>query len=97
MLVTQVLRAPEFEVIEAKNGVQVLEVLRCEMVDVVLFYVMMPEMGGMETLKRIRGDLGLTLPPIIMVIDHGAGDYVMKPFEAIELRARVRAAVGRKH
>ena len=109
MLVKQVLGAPEFEVLEADNGVQVLEILRREAVDVVLLDVMMPEMDGMETSKRIRGDLGLTLLPIIMVtalgssddvalaIDHGADDYVTKPFEAVELRARVRAAVGRKH
>jgi PleD family two-component response regulator len=109
MPVKQVLGAPEFEVLEAENGVQVLEILRHEMVDVVLLDVMMPEMDGMETSKRIRGDLGLALLPIIMVtalgssddvalaIDHGADDYVTKPFEAVELRARVRAAVSRKH
>jgi len=108
ILLKQVLVRPEYEVFEAENGVQALEVLRRESVDLVLLDFMMPEMDGVETCARIRGELGLSLLPIIMLTtldspDHvalalgnGADDYLTKPFNAIELKARVRTAVDRK-
>lgn len=107
-LLSYVLKAPEYHVIEAAEGMQALEILRNESVDVVLLDVMMPGMDGFETCRRIREELGLTLLPVIMVtamgnpddvvrgMAVGADDYVTKPFNGVELLARVKAALERK-
>lgn len=108
-LLSYVLRPPEYHIVEASNGTQALEILRHEAFDLVLLDVMMPGIDGFETCRRIREELGLTLLPVIMLtsmgapddvvrgMDVGANDYVTKPFNSIELTARVRAAVERKH
>ncbi|HUC60683.1 MAG TPA: response regulator [Alphaproteobacteria bacterium] len=108
MLVRQVLAQPDYEVIEASNGAEAIGILKVEPVDAVLMDVVMPEMDGVEACRRIRTELGLDLLPVIMltVVDttedvvnamqSGADDYVTKPFNPLELRARVRAAIERK-
>lgn len=102
------LRPPEYQVIEARNGMQALEILRHEKFDLVLLDVMMPGIDGFETCRRIREELGLKLLPIIMVtsmgspddvvrgMEGGADDYITKPFNNVELVARINAAVERK-
>lgn len=69
-------------------------------IDLVLLDIMMPGIDGIETCKRIRSDLGLTSLPIIMLtarntmqdrlkaLESGANDYLTKPFELKELKAR---------
>lgn len=108
-LLSYVLRPPEYQLVEASDGMRALEMLRHEEFDLVLLDVMMPGMDGFETCRRIRQELRLTLLPIIMVtslgapddvvrgMEVGADDYVTKPFNSIELSARVRAAIERKH
>lgn len=71
--------------------------------DLVLLDVMLPEMSGFEVLRRVRMEDEMT--PIILVtardsvydkvngLDHGANDYIAKPFEMEELLARVRSAI----
>lgn len=70
--------------------------------DIVLLDIMLPEMNGLEVLKRIRKD---SHTPVILLtaknevkdkvegLDLGANDYVTKPFEFEELLARIRAAL----
>lgn len=108
-LLGYVLRPPEYQIVEAGDGMQALELLRNEEFDLVLLDVMMPGIDGFETCRRIRQELGLKLLPVIMVtslgtpddvvrgMDVGADDYVTKPFNSIELLARVRAAIERKY
>jgi PleD family two-component response regulator len=76
--------------------------------DIVLLDVMMPEIDGIETCARIRGDARYTDTPIIMVTSlddmeslsnafvAGANDYITKPLNRVELLARVRAALKLK-
>jgi putative two-component system response regulator len=102
------LKPPEYQVTEARDGMQALEILRHEKFDVVLLDVLMPGIDGFETCRRIREELGLKLLPIIMVtsmgspddvvrgMEEGADDYITKPFNNVELVARVNAAVERK-
>lgn len=76
--------------------------------DLILLDVEMPEMGGMEVCSRLKGDPLTSMIPVIFLtgaesvdvkvrgFDLGAVDYVTKPFNPAELRARVRAALRTK-
>jgi two-component system KDP operon response regulator KdpE len=94
-----------FRVATASNGREALEVLdRGESVDLVVLDVMMPELDGFETLRRIRATSSV---PVIFVtvrggeadrvagLDLGADDYLTKPFSPRELVSRIRALFRR--
>ncbi|MEA2580075.1 MAG: two-component system, OmpR family, response regulator ResD [Actinomycetota bacterium] len=93
-----------FEVIEAATGEQALSVLRGGGVDLALVDLMLPELDGFEVVRRIRAQSSV---PIILVtargeetnrvsgLELGADDYVVKPFSAPEVVARVRAHLRR--
>ncbi len=93
-----------YEVVEAGTGVEALSALRRGGIDLALVDVMLPELDGFEVVRRIRTELGL---PIIMItargeeaqriagLEVGADDYVVKPFSAPEVVARVRAQLRR--
>lgn len=95
----------EFEGYQTKiahTGTEGLIAFREGKWDIVLLDIMLPEMNGLEVLKRIRKD---SLTPVILLtakndvkdkvegLDLGANDYVTKPFEFEELLARIRAAL----
>lgn len=92
-----------YEVVTASSGFEALKKLEKENPDLVLLDVMMPEMDGIETLKRIKDLMGSEFLPIIMLtakddkesriggLEAGADDYVGKPFDVDELNARIRA------
>ena len=96
-----------FEVIQARDGVEAFEVARSRVPDVVVLDVMMPRMDGIETLRRLRDDARTSNLPVILLtakvqrqdtidgLDAGADDYIVKPFDAEELLARIRAALRR--
>ncbi len=93
-----------FEVIEAANGREGLRRFHAEAPDVVLLDVAMPELDGWQTLDRLRD---MSNVPVLMLtaraleadrvrgLDAGADDYLVKPFGAQELIARVRAVLRR--
>jgi two-component system, OmpR family, KDP operon response regulator KdpE len=93
-----------FDVIEAKNGEEAIEMVMREHPDLILLDVNMPGMSGFEVCSKIRLSFS---KPIIMVtvrnseqdkilaLDSGADDYVVKPFAIGELLARIRAALRR--
>ena len=94
-----------FQVAEASRGEEALQLLRSGTYDAVLLDVNMPGLGGIETLRRIRG-FAPRLPILMLTVrdqegekvealDLGADDYVTKPFSTRELIARIRAAVRR--
>ena len=92
------------EVIAAYDGQEALDILRDQKVDLVLLDVMMPVMDGIETMSEIRKFSNV---PIIMLtaksedadkvlgLNLGADDYVTKPFNPIELLARVKSQLRR--
>ena len=94
-----------FRVLTAGNGLEALDLLeRGESVDLVVLDVMMPELDGFETLRRIRSQSSV---PVIFVtvrgdeadrvagLDLGADDYLTKPFSPRELTSRIRALFRR--
>ena len=107
-LVRAVLDPREFEVLEAESGVAALTRISALQPDVLLLDVLMPEPDGIEVCRRLREQEEFRLLPIIMLtslgspddvvhgMEVGATDYITKPFNAVELTARVRAAVEKK-
>ncbi len=92
-----------YQVDVARNGEEALELVRRDPPDLVLTDVMMPVMDGTALLRTVRQDPDLAHLPIIMLsarageaeavegLSTGADDYLVKPFAASELLARVRA------
>lgn len=103
--VSKLLQA-HFKVEKAENGRQALQMLQDSRPDIVLSDVMMPEMDGFELLSSIRKDSSLREVPVILLsarageesrvegMEAGADDYLVKPFTARELVARVTAHVS---
>jgi two-component system sensor histidine kinase/response regulator len=92
----------------ACGGQEALELLQKQPFDVVLLDIMMPEIDGMEVLRRVKADEDLQHLPVIVIsalddmesvircIELGAEDYLPKPFSPTLLKARVRACVEKK-
>jgi two-component system KDP operon response regulator KdpE len=93
-----------FRVITASNGEEAMRLVEEQRPDAVLLDVIMPEMTGLEVMRRIREQMNV---PIIMVtakdsdadkvrgLEQGADDYIVKPFSPDELSARIRAVLRR--
>ena len=89
---------------EAYNGKEALEIVRREEIHLVLLDIMMPEMDGMETMVKIREKSNV---PIILLtaksedsdkilgLTVGADDYITKPFNPVEVSARVKSQLRR--
>ncbi|MGG2067250.1 response regulator transcription factor [Bacillus sp. S14(2024)] len=102
--ITQILRN-EFEVDTAKSGEEGLFLALQNIYDAILLDVMLPEMDGFEVIQRIRSEkiqtpvLFLTakdsLEDRVKGLDFGGDDYLVKPFQAPELQARIRALLRR--
>jgi diguanylate cyclase (GGDEF)-like protein len=96
-------------IFQAENGREALEKLSTSKIDLVLLDVMMPEVDGYEVLERVKADENLRNIPVIMItavddmdstvkcIELGAEDYLLKPFNAVLLRARISACLEKKH
>lgn len=92
-----------YEVVVAYDGKAGLQAALNEKLDLILLDVMLPEMNGIEVLRKIR--IENTLIPVILLtarnmtmdkvagLDQGANDYITKPFEMEELLARVRSCL----
>jgi len=96
------LRYEGYSVVKALNGRTGCELALSEPFDLILLDIMLPELNGMEVLRRIRRSSSV---PVIMLtardsvsdkvsgLDLGADDYVTKPFAIEELLARIRTAL----
>lgn len=94
-----------YEVITAYDGKAGIAKAVSDMPDLILLDVMMPEMTGIEVCKALKQDMITSDIPIIMVtaksnaedakegLEAGAFDYIKKPFERIELIARINSAL----
>lgn len=97
-----------YRVITAQSGAEALEKIKKDLPDVILLDVMMPEMDGFETCKRIKSDPRSADIPIVMVtalsdvedrvhgLNAGADDFLTKPINDLALFARIRSLVRLK-
>ena len=93
-----------YDVITGINGLEAYMLTQSEQPDLVILDVMMPEMDGLTACARIReiSDVPVILLTAkaddmdkLMGFDHGADDYLTKPFNILELKARIRALLRR--
>jgi len=101
-LLAIVLQREGYRVITAANGLEALEKLETEHVQIALSDIMMPKMDGFELIKRVRSNPKLKSLYLILItariqegdrvrgLDLGADDYITKPFSFSELLARIR-------
>lgn len=99
------LRNEGFTIFEAEDGLQALQILNREGIDLIILDVMMPNLDGIKACFKIRETSNI---PIIMLsakaedidkitgLTTGADDYVSKPFNPLELIARVKAQLRRQ-
>ena len=93
-----------YEVVEAADGRQALDILQSQHVDLCLLDIMMPVLDGYHVLKHIRetSDMPVIVisakgqdPEKILGLNLGADDYMVKPFNPLEAVARVNAILRR--
>ncbi len=98
------LKAEDMRFFKAYNGEEVLEILSREEIHLILLDIMMPKMDGISTLAKLRETSNV---PVILLtaksedtdkilgLNVGADDYVTKPFNPVEVNARVRSQLRR--
>ncbi|MGL5354276.1 MAG: response regulator [Clostridium sp.] len=98
------LKGEGYKTIKAENGEEALKVLETEEVDLIVLDIMMPKLNGIEACLRIREEREM---PIIMLsaktedldkilgLNTGADDYLTKPFNPLELVARIKSQLRR--
>jgi two-component system, cell cycle response regulator len=97
------------DIVCAEGGAAGLKAARREEPDLILLDLDMPDISGFDVCRSLKADAELCMIPVLFLsgsttpddkiagLDLGAVDYVTKPFDAFELRARVRAALRTKH
>ena len=105
-LIEYTLKSAGFDVTGFENGKSFFEAIN-EAPDLVLLDIMLPDMDGMEILRRIRNEKNTEDLPVILLtaksermdkirgLDSGADDYITKPFDVLELISRVKALLRR--
>jgi DNA-binding response OmpR family regulator len=95
-----------YEILSASNGTDAVKTALAERPDAILMDVLMPGMNGFEVCRRLRAEEATRTTPIILVTtrggpehvekgyESGCSDYVTKPFDGNELRAKIESFLG---
>ena len=106
-MVRRLLEKDGFEVIEGENGRDAVDLAARERPNLLLIDLMMPEMDGFQAIGALRSDARFRALPVVVltaeseagveerVLELGADDYVLKPFDPGVLVSRVRAVFRR--
>ncbi|MBE5779540.1 MAG: response regulator transcription factor [Clostridiales bacterium] len=98
------LESEHFTIFEAYNGADAYDILQKENIDLAIVDIMMPLIDGYELIRKIRKGKYIPILVIsaktqlsdrILGIDLGADDYIVKPFEPLEVAAKVKAHMRR--
>jgi DNA-binding response OmpR family regulator len=96
-----------YEVLTAYDGAEALAIARRHLPDLIILDIVMPRLDGLQVCRELRRDPALAAVPILFLtvrsavedrvagLDEGADDYLVKPFDLRELKARVRALLRR--
>ncbi len=107
-LLESILTPRGYEVVAVSNGLDALRKIGTERIDLCLLDVMMPGMDGFELCRRIKSDEEQKMIPIIMItacldkknhirgIEAGAENFITKPFDTLELLARIKMLLHAK-
>jgi DNA-binding response OmpR family regulator len=107
-LVSFRLQRAGYEILQARNGEEAVQMALDRRPDLAILDVMMPRMDGYEATRRLRQHEETRRMPVILLtarvqeediargFDAGADDYVKKPFSPQELGSRVQAVLGRR-
>jgi len=102
VVVRDILSPNKYQFFEADNGLDALEILEGQTIDIVLLDINMPGLDGFEVCRRIKSNDKLRQIPVIMItalsqlddrirgIEAGSDDYINKPFNEAEVLARIR-------
>ncbi len=108
MVASELLVMEGYSVLEAENGPSAIDIVLAEDPDLILLDVMMPGMDGYEVCRRLKADDRTRLTPVVFVtglddrqarlwgIQAGGDDFLIKPFDQLELSARVKSLVRQK-
>jgi DNA-binding response OmpR family regulator len=103
----RVLKHDAFDVTLASSAMEAMQILERRMPDMMILDIIMPELDGITFCRQLRRDTRFVALPILFLtakggtddivngLDAGADDYVIKPFDLSELRARVAALLRR--
>lgn len=102
-VISAILAHNDYEVVSVYDGEAAYAEAKKDTFDVIILDIMMPGLSGIEVLGKLRGE-GDETPVILLTakaeledrifgLDSGANDYIVKPFAAEELLARIRAAI----
>ena len=95
---------PDYRLFEASNGLAALEIMDANQIHLVLMDIMMPQLDGLNTMVQLRRKSNV---PVILIsakaqdndkitgLNVGADDYITKPFNPIEVAARIRSQLRR--
>jgi diguanylate cyclase (GGDEF)-like protein len=101
------LRVEGFDVLVAKDGLEALRIINNALPDLALVDVVMPNINGIEVVRQLRSTTATANLPVIMMtstslssdkvvgLSAGADDYLVKPFDTLELIARIRSTLRR--
>lgn len=109
LIAVNLMREENYKLLEAKDGLEAIDLAKKQKPDLIILDLMLPEMDGVKVYKKLRDDVRTETIPVIMLtargrleekiagLEMGADDYMPKPFSPKELMLRVRNLLRRSN